>query len=48
VLRDELLAGMRLASGLRALSERRNLAAAGHIEQLLANHPHSFVAALLP
>lgn len=48
VLRDELLAGKRLASGLRALSERRNLAAAGHIEQLLANHPHSLVTALLP
>lgn len=48
LLLDELIAGKRLAAGLRALSERRNLAAAGHIEQLLANHPHSLVTALLP
>ncbi|MEC9046636.1 MAG: FHA domain-containing serine/threonine-protein kinase [Planctomycetota bacterium] len=48
LLRDELLAGKRLASGLRALSERRNLAAAGHIEKLLKEHPHSVVATRLP
>jgi hypothetical protein len=46
--RDELLAGQRLAAGLRALSERRNLAAAGHVEKLLADHAHSFVVAALP
>ena len=33
---------------LRALSERRNLAAAGHIEKLLSEHPNSIVAAQLP
>ena len=48
LVRDELLAGKRLAAGLRALTERRNLAAAGHIEKLLSDHPHSFVAAVLP
>ena len=48
LVRDELLAGKRLAAGLRALTERRNLAAAGHIEKLLSEHPHSFVAAVLP
>jgi len=47
VVRDELLAGKRLAAGLRALSERRNLAAAGHIEKLISDHPHSFVTVLL-
>ncbi len=47
-LRPELQAALHLASGLRALSERRNLAAAGHVERLLAEHPHSCVVALLP
>ena len=47
-LRAELQAGLHLASGLRALSERRNLAAAGHIDRLLTEHPHSCVVALLP
>jgi len=47
-LSDELEAGKRLASGLRALSEKRNTAAAGHIEKLLADHPHSLVVAVLP
>lgn len=48
VLTDELLAGKRLAAGLRALSEKRNTAAAGHIEKLFSEHPHSFVVAVLP
>ena len=48
VLGDELQAGKRLASGLRALSEKRNTAAAGHIEKLFANHPHSLVVTVLP
>jgi hypothetical protein len=39
---------MRLAAGLRALSERRNVAAAGHLDKLLAEHPHSLVVAVLP
>jgi tRNA A-37 threonylcarbamoyl transferase component Bud32 len=47
-LRQELLAGQRLAAGLRALSERRNVAAAGHLDKLLAEHPHSLVVAALP
>lgn len=46
-LRGELAAGLRLASGLRALTEHRNLAAAGHIEKLLTDHPHSIAVALL-
>ncbi|MCC7062936.1 MAG: protein kinase [Planctomycetes bacterium] len=46
-MRKELLAGQRLAAGLRALSERRNLAAAGHLDKLLAESPHSFVVLLL-
>jgi len=46
-LRGELRAGQRLAAGLRALSERRNLAAAGHLERLLADHPHSAVVLVL-
>ncbi|MGE3173121.1 MAG: protein kinase [Planctomycetota bacterium] len=40
-IRDELAAGQLLAAGLRALSERRNLAAASHIDRALAEHPHS-------
>jgi tRNA A-37 threonylcarbamoyl transferase component Bud32 len=46
-LRKELQAGQRLAAGLRALSERRNLAAAGHLDKLLAEAPHSYVVLLL-
>jgi len=48
IVRDELIAGKRLAAGLRALSERRNLAAAGHIEKLLRMHPHALASTLLP
>lgn len=47
-LRQELAAGQRLAAGLRALSERRNVAAAGHLGKLFADHPHSLVVAVLP
>jgi hypothetical protein len=47
-MRHELQAGLRLAAGLRALSERRNLAAAGHLDKLLADHPHSFAVLVLP
>ncbi len=47
VLGDELQAGKRLASGLRALSEQRNTAAAGHIQKLITDHPHSLVVAVL-
>ena len=48
VLTDELLAGQRLAAGLRAMSEKRNMAAAGHIDKLLADHPRSLIVAVLP
>ena len=41
VLGDELQAGKRLASGLRALSEKRNTAAAAHIEKRRAMHIQS-------
>jgi hypothetical protein len=47
-MRSELQAGQRLAAGLRALSEQRNLAAAGYIEKLLAEHPYSYLVAVLP
>ncbi len=47
-LRDELDAAARLVSGLRALSEKRHLAAATHLEKALAEHPHSFLVMLLP
>jgi tRNA A-37 threonylcarbamoyl transferase component Bud32 len=47
-IRPELQAGQRLAGGLRALSERRNLAAAGHLDKVLAEHPNAFVVAVLP
>ena len=47
-LRTELQASQRLAAGMRAFSERRNLAAASHLEKLLLEHPHSCVIALLP
>ncbi len=40
-MRAELQAGQHLAAGLRALSERRNVTAASHLEKLLAEHPHS-------
>ena len=46
-LRAELAAGRLLGAGLRALSERRNLAAQSHLERLLKDHAHSFVAAAL-
>jgi len=45
---EELQAGLYLTAGLRALSERRNLAAAAHIDKLLGEHPHSVVVAMLP
>jgi len=47
-MRRELQACERLAAGLRALSERRNRAAAGHLDQLQATHAHSVVVAMLP
>jgi len=47
-LRDELDAATRLVSGFRALSEKRHLAAATHLEKALAEHPHSFLVLLLP
>jgi serine/threonine-protein kinase len=47
-MRRELQACERLAAGLRAFSERRNRAAAGHLEQLHAAHAHSVVVAMLP
>ncbi|MCA8949748.1 MAG: hypothetical protein KDE27_09615, partial [Planctomycetes bacterium] len=47
-LRRELQAGERLVGGLRALSERRNIAAAGHLEQLLTEHAHSYLVLALP
>ena len=47
-MRSELQAGQRLAAGLRALSEQRNLAAAAYIEKLLNDHPYSYLVAVLP
>ncbi|MBL8751121.1 MAG: protein kinase [Planctomycetes bacterium] len=47
-LRRELQATQRLVAGLRALSERRNLAAASHVDRLLAESPHAFIVAALP
>ena len=47
-LRAELLAGQQLAAGLRALSERRNTAAAGYLDKLLGDHAHSYVVMVLP
>lgn len=47
-IRRELLAGQRLAAGMRAFSERRNLAAASHVDRLLAEYPHSLVVTALP
>jgi len=47
-LRAELRAGQLLSAGLQALSERRSQVAAARLEQLLQEHPHSFVVALLP
>jgi hypothetical protein len=40
-IRAEVAASRMLAAGMRALSERRNLAAANHIDRLLLDHPHS-------
>ena len=48
IVRREIEAGQRLAAGLRALSERRNLAAAGHLQKLMAEHPHSYLVMTLP
>ncbi len=47
-VRDEALASRMLAAGLRALSERRNLAAANHVDRLLAEHAHSFCVTGMP
>ncbi len=47
-LRHEVQAGRLLATGLRAFSERRNLAAAAHLDRLLQDFPHSLVVAALP
>lgn len=47
-LRDELQAGHRLAAGLRALSERRNLAAASYLDSLVNDHANSYLVAVLP
>ena len=47
-MRDELDAGARLVSGLRALSEKRHLAAATHLEKALAEHPHTYLVLRLP
>jgi serine/threonine-protein kinase len=46
--RSELRAMLLLATGLRALSERRSLGAAAHLEKLLGEHPHALVVAALP
>ena len=48
VVRAEIEAGRRLAGALRALSERRNLAAANHLEKLLGEHRHSYLVMVLP
>lgn len=47
-VQKELVAARLLVGGLRALSERRNLAAAAQLEKLLADHAHSLAAALVP
>lgn len=47
-VRDEAQASRMLAAGLRALSERRNLAAANHVDRLLAEHAHSFCVTGMP
>ena len=47
-MRAEIEAGRRLAGALRALSERRNLAAANHVEKLLGEHRHSYLVMVLP
>ncbi len=47
-LRDELAACQLLAQGLRALSERRNLAAATYLERLATEHPHGLCVTALP
>lgn len=46
--RAEVQAARSLAAGLRALSERRNLAAASHLERLLQEHARSLCATGLP
>ena len=47
-VRAEAQASRMLAAGLRALSERRNLAAANHVDRLLADHAHSFCVTGMP
>jgi hypothetical protein len=47
-IRAEVAAGRLLVAGLRAVSERRNLAAAVQLERLLGEHPHSLAIALVP
>ena len=47
-VRAEVAASRMLAAGVRALSERRNLAAANHVDRLLAEHPHSFCVTGMP
>ena len=47
-LRSELQATRLLAQGLRALSERRNLAAANYLDRLVADHPHELCVTALP
>ncbi|MEQ1632980.1 MAG: FHA domain-containing serine/threonine-protein kinase [Planctomycetota bacterium] len=47
-VREEVIASRALAAGLRALSERRNLAAANYLDRLLADHPHSVCVTGMP
>ncbi|MEC7582927.1 MAG: protein kinase [Planctomycetota bacterium] len=47
-LSEELQAARLLTAGLRALSERRNLAAAAHLDRLLGTYPNSIAVAELP
>ena len=47
-LHRELQAGRLLATGLRAMSERRSLAAAAHVDRLLGQHANSIAVAALP
>jgi hypothetical protein len=46
-VREEAAAGALLTAGLRALSERRNLAAASYLERVLNEYPHSLAVAAL-
>lgn len=47
-LRTELAAAQLLAQGLRALSERRNLAAAAYLERVCQEHAHTLCITALP